>query len=335
MAKLSGQFANNSAFDEANSQSLAAVGRTFLLGQENGLHDHPLHFFNAGGRFWHNVRMARFETPTDFWSFEHSVKRVSRHILESSSQRFLDALLETSATRLLNFKAHAVFWRSQLGHDFRVEKEIDDVLPTAYSPERMMPLPDRAKEGRVNPKGIPCLYLSTDKETAMSEVRPWIGSLISLAQFTLLKDIQIVDFSADGTPQFIDKDSDPVVVEKENWAWVNEAFSKPVTPTDDTADYAPTQIIAEAFRVRHYDGIAYGSSLGSGKNFALFNPAVADLINCTLYTTQSVEFQFQQTDNTYYVTKHYPELAQKLPKAETAVLKIVGFEPVDNQTKES
>ena len=44
----------------------------------------------------------------------------------------------------------------------------------------MKPLERIALEGRTNPKGIPYLYLSSKKETAMSEVRPWIGGYISL-----------------------------------------------------------------------------------------------------------------------------------------------------------
>src|ERR1039458_6332974 len=36
----------------------------------------------------------------------------------------------------------------------------------------MKPKPEKAKEGRVNPKGIPCLHLATHEDTAMSEVRP-------------------------------------------------------------------------------------------------------------------------------------------------------------------
>lgn len=83
----------------------------------------------------------------------------------------------------------AHLWRAQLGHDLRPEyagEELIDYFPTAYKPERMKPLRDSAREGRANPKGIPYLYIATDKETAMSEVRPWIGSIISAGCFVRL-----------------------------------------------------------------------------------------------------------------------------------------------------
>lgn len=60
------------------------------------------------------------------------------------------------------------------------EDEGNDEIPCAYSPDRMTPRRNIASEGRANPKGLPCLYLATDKETAMSEVRPWINSTISI-----------------------------------------------------------------------------------------------------------------------------------------------------------
>jgi hypothetical protein len=75
-----------------------------------------------------------------------------------------------------------IFWRAQLGHDWREERQDGEVFEVqcAHSSQRMKPRRDRAPEGRVNPKGIPCLYLATTKEAAMSEVRPWMGSYISV-----------------------------------------------------------------------------------------------------------------------------------------------------------
>ncbi|WP_413769916.1 RES domain-containing protein, partial [Vibrio vulnificus] len=69
-------------------------------------------------------------------------------------------------------------WRAQAGHDDREYYQdgiyIDD-FPVPYSENRMRPLLNSASEGRANPKGIPCLYVASTKETAMSEIRPWLG----------------------------------------------------------------------------------------------------------------------------------------------------------------
>lgn len=76
------------------------------------------------------------------------------------------------------------------------------------------------------------------------------------------------------------------------------------------SEYVPTQVLAEAFRSQGYDGIVYKSLLDErGKNIALFDVQAAELINCCLYETKAVSFDFEQADNPYFIVKHYPEIA--------------------------
>ena len=49
------------------------------------------------------------------------------------------------------------------------------------------------------------------------------------------------------------------------------------TASDDRADYAATQIVAELFRQNGFDGIAYRSSSGPGHNIALFDLNAANV----------------------------------------------------------
>jgi hypothetical protein len=144
-------------------------------------------------------------------------------------------------------------------------------VPSPFPPGRMTPLPDRAYEGRVNPKGIPCLYFSTDMLTAMAETRPWIGSQVSVAQFVMLRSLSIVDCSSDTARDPLAFEQTPGAVEGQPkwhlvapnsakwedivWGDINRAFSEPVTRTDDVADYAPTQVLAEVFRSAGSDGL--------------------------------------------------------------------------------
>ena len=119
---------------------------------------------------------------------------------------------------------------------------------------------------------------------------------------------------------------------------MNEGFSEPVTPTDNTADYAPTQVLAEAFRSHGYDGVIYRSMLGPGKNIAIFDLGNAELVNCTLHRVTTVKFEFSQADNTSYVMKHYPEIQKSLSAAsqgEENVLVKVSPELVANDEEDS
>lgn len=98
----------------------------------------------------------------------------------------------------------------------------------------MKPLPYSAQEGRVNPKGIPCLYLATDKETAMAEVRPWIGTTISAGPFRMARDLTVIDFSVGHDSKlnfFLEEEPSAAEREKSVWAQVDRAFSEPTRPT--------------------------------------------------------------------------------------------------------
>jgi len=79
------------------------------------------------------------------------------------------------------------------------------------------------------------------------------------------------------------------------WAAIDTAFSEPVTPSDDVADYAATQTLAELFRNEGYDGIAYKSAFGAKAfSVALFDLDCAKQLNGQLHSAESVEFKFSK-----------------------------------------
>jgi len=143
--------------------------------------------------------MAEFDSWDEYSGFSHFVMRQARHILDAKNRRFLDTVLETCQKRRRVVENGATLWRAQIGNDWRREDMGDQPffyeVEEPFSPERMVPLRDRASEGRANPKGIPCLYLSTDMDTAMTETRPWIGSYVSVAQFVVVKKLNVADCS--------------------------------------------------------------------------------------------------------------------------------------------
>ena len=171
----------------------------------------------------------------------------------------------------------------------------DDAIP--FSQERMKPIPNMANEARANPKGISCLYGATDKDAAMAEVRPWLGSKISVGQFKIIKDITLVNCSEGHEKNTVFYLKEPTAEKKEEAVWsdIDRAFSNPVTPNDSVADYIPTQIIAELFKNNGLDGIGYKSNFGKGHNIVLFDLNVADIITCSLFKTDKIDFSFKQT----------------------------------------
>ena len=239
--------------------------------------------------------MPAFESWYAYGLFADRIRRESRHLLDPASTRFLKALIKTSAKRARTIKRGELLWRAQLGHDSKPETigGVTGQVAVPYSAKRMKPLQDRATEGRVNAKGIPCLYLSTDRDTAMSEVRPWIGSYLTVAQFRVFKELRVVDCAADtdgmrmGDPSHPRRDREGSV-----WSGINASFSQPVSPSDNVAEYAPTQVLAESFRNAGYEGVMYRSTLGRGMNVALFNPALAQVFRRSIFSVSSVHFEF-------------------------------------------
>ncbi len=258
-------------------------------------------------------RVKSFTSPNAYWKFRDGVLTSHRYILDADTDEFLTTLREQARTHEQKLDAGTILWRAQLGCDSRPIMEGDEEVaeePAGYSPERMRPLKNRAREGRVNPKGIPCLYLSNRKETAMSEVRPWLGSSISLAQFKILRDLTIVNcFTDEKARSFFMKGTPREDWDKSVWEDIDQAFRTPVSNDDDDVDarahYAPTQIIAEFFKAQGLDGIAYRSAFGEGFTVALFDVEVADLINCTVYDVRDITFDFNECANPYFVAKHY------------------------------
>lgn len=252
-----------------------------------------------------------FKSWQSYFNFEDAIQNSTRYIFNEETEQFLEEVKCTSQSRRLSYNKGDLFWRAQLGSDapnvFDVEGNVIYSEEAPYPPERMKPLKNLAREGRANPKGIAYLYLATSKNTAMSEVRPWIGGKISLAKFKLNRALTVINCSENHSvhPLYF-KDVgfyEPGDKKKENsvWTYINKAFSMPVLPNEDRAHYAPTQVIAELFKKAGFDGVAYKSMLSDGLNVALFDPNVADLLDCVLYEAKSVTFDFIESGPRYSV----------------------------------
>jgi hypothetical protein len=259
-----------------------------------------------------------FKSPSAYSRFARRVVGSHRYVLDADSHDFLSTLHEQARERQQVIPGGAIFWRAQLGHGWEPiwagEEHIDDA-PGPFPAARMAPLKGRAREGRGNPKGIPYLYLANRKETAMSEVRPWLGSYVSLAQFKVMRDLTIVNCVTEEKARHSSfRGVPPEDWDQSVWWDIDKAFSQPISQSDDQAEYAPTQVIAEFFKTSGLDGVGYRSAFGKGYNIVLFDMAVADLINCVLYEVKDMTFDFHQCSNAYFVAKHYADL-EKTKKA--------------------
>ena len=227
-----------------------------------------------------------FQSWNSYLSFKGKIEHEERYFYSKDVQEFLDELIISARERIVSIPKGQCYWRAQLGSELMPlddgNGQIIDYEPIPYSEDRMKPLPEKTSEGRVNPKGIPYLYLSTDKKTAISEIRPWIGKEVTVAEFETCLEMKLIDCSCfdidimNMTARDHDllwklKTPEPEEATRTVWRWIDMAFSKPVDRDDSTADYVPTQIIAELFRKNCFDGIMYNSLFNGGKNIALYD----------------------------------------------------------------
>jgi hypothetical protein len=252
--------------------------------------------------------MPDFPSWRSYQEFARRVRRENRYFRDIALDKFCKTVIGTSAKRKKRIKRLAVLYRSQVGEyegplrpgDFDNEDQ-----PFALLPPRMMPLRNRAIERRANPKGIPYLYLATDKATAVAESRAGCSESISVGTFQLTRDLLVVDCSLqnDESSAFYFKEPSPRKRNSAVWRDIDRAFSQPLNRSDDAADYAPTQILAELFKQSGFDGILFRSSLGTGHNVVLFDLTAAELTGCCLYEITKIKLEFEQSGNPYIVDR--------------------------------
>jgi RES domain-containing protein len=192
------------------------------------------------------------------------VRYENRFFLSDISSRFVDGLMKYAKKfKIHTYESGERFYRARV-HDFQMEEQ-------NFPKQEMGPPPKyKATHGRLNPVGIPYMYLANDLDTAISEVRPWIGCKITVSEFLLQGSIAVVNFSKIVFTN-VPTEQDYVAHETTWRELITWMFSAPFDPRDDTA-YTPTQYLAERIKKEGFDGILYDSALNKGGyNLTLFD----------------------------------------------------------------
>jgi hypothetical protein len=307
---------------------------------------------------WRAILSNMISACTEDWDrFRYSVKNRHRYVLGPSllggedhdglisNEHFLEWLLYflKERNRFVKLDKGTVLWRAQLdGTPYRPspitlfgEEHESSLILAPHGRVRMTPHSDKAKEGRINPKGIPCLYTATHPRVALAEIKPTINSYLTLAEFVTVRELRIVDFASEPI-EIANFDEGPNDDEMDSltWEYINESFAEPVTSTDDVAAYAPTQILGELFKCAGYDGIRYKSKCsqfeslqprgsqehidetrsakaGGGLNVALFKIADAEFTTSRLYrfaVNTDGQFDFREVKMEVFCSERIPDL---------------------------
>lgn len=129
-------------------------------------------------------------------------------------------------------------------------------------------LPPHATAGRTNRQGVSVLYLASEIETALAEIRPHPGHMISLGGFRARKHLRVARFDV---PIRRFSASDDRLALFALLYHIDSLLSLPIIP-EERHRYAATQLLSDVL-IRHgFEGVTYRSSVGTGTNLCAFDP---------------------------------------------------------------
>lgn len=169
-----------------------------------------------------------------------------------------------------------------------------------YTIDKMGAPPKRlATHGRANPTGIPYLYLGSRPDTAIAEVRPHTGEVACVAEFTIHDPLTAVDLRDPRklVSPFVLADASAIGQMRADIPFLErlgDELTRPVLPRSAALDYIPSQYLCEFIKKSGYGGVVYRSSVSTGMNLALFNPAMAEGGGVAQYDINRVSVEVAQ-----------------------------------------
>ncbi len=155
---------------------------------------------------------------------------------------------------------------------------------------------DDAVAGRANPRGISYLYLATNDETTLYEVRASLYDYVTVADFELKEDINIISLcnTESYDPLYLAETEvlKDFIIYLPFIKKLEMELSKPLRRDDKPEiDYLPTQYLSEFIKSLGYDGIEYKSSLiMNGINLVIFNPEKFEVIDRKVKEILNIKF---------------------------------------------
>jgi hypothetical protein len=167
----------------------------------------------------------------------------------------------------------------ELGNSLFRAREINLILNLPYECneaflERPPQPQSNPKMSRMNPIGISYFYLSNSPEAAKKEVNEKNGSVSIVGEFTVLKNLKILDLT--NCPKItltsifsVKYDSDKKYLEEFLKSFRDEISQS--VGKDQEINYIPTQILSEFINICGFNGLMFKSAQHPrGKNYTLF-----------------------------------------------------------------
>ncbi|SDX75741.1 RES family NAD+ phosphorylase [Flavobacterium degerlachei] len=192
--------------------------------------------------------------------------------LEEEAKKTFTRLLEDLK---FNLNIRQTFNRARIGYSEKIEEigfglnSFSTKIP--YSKEQLSSPPIlKTTAGRANRQGVAFLYLASNQETAMGEIRPHPGHYVSVGEFQNIENLMLADLRfVDLVKYFNDnKQLQLFKILKD----LSEELSIPILP-EEKENYLVTQFISDIIRQIGFDGILFNSSVSNGYNLVAFEPS--------------------------------------------------------------
>jgi hypothetical protein len=151
-----------------------------------------------------------------------------------------------------------------------------DVQRIAADPSKELGPPPAA-----NAAGVPVFYGALGRETCVAELRAPLGGQLAIAQFSLTRNVQLLDFRrlararSTNHPSYFREDYAQQIGRLRFTAAVHQLIRTPIVPGRES-DYLITQAMAEYLAhvcARRFDGLLFASAQDeAGMNVVLFDP---------------------------------------------------------------
>ena len=227
---------------------------------------------------------------TSLRNIELRLARENFHLVEGDMGGFIDQIIDDLAFSIpegdLWFRARTGVKKSytEMG-DFQISHI---AVPFKFNEIGALP-PRSASPGRTNREGVSVLYLANEIETAVAEIRPHPGHMISVGGFRATRPLKVANFDPPiGNFSSSDKRLDLFT----DIFHVGQLLGSPVIP-EERYKYAATQLLADILIRRGFDGLKFRSSVGVGKNICIFDPQ--------LFKFDETNSLVKQVDSLHYV----------------------------------
>lgn len=213
---------------------------------------------------------------------DNSIIKIGRKLKDENYFNFEDEIIAILKIYIddckITVNKEQAFFRARIGFEAKKRSIFGgfegEMVFVPYSNSQIgAPPPYLAGFGRINRAGVSYLYCASDKYTAISEIRPHPGDIVSIGKFLLNKDCLIFDLTESQFLKFYTNDKSLDTFKQLNT--LTELLQKVIPPSERQA-YNITQLIADCIRKLDFDGILFPSSVGQGHNLVLFNPTNMD-----------------------------------------------------------